>query len=209
MEMNTRLQVEHPVTELVTGYDLVKEQINVALGKELSFKQSDIKLKGHAIDLRICAEDPVTFMLNPGRIRKYRTPARPLRAAERCGYPGYEVPIYYDPIIGKLICWGATREDCIRRLQRALAEYMLTGIKSNIVLHKNILVHPTFLDGSYTTQFIDKQVAGKKQRELFMFVDEDVFWIAAAIEAYNQSKSKDVSDYNLASNGRKLAGSSP
>ena len=199
MEMNTRLQVEHPVTELVTGYDLVKEQINVALGKPLSFKQSDVKIKGHAIELRICAEDPVTFTPNPGRIRKYRTPRGPFVRLDDCGYPGYEVPIYYDPMIAKLICWGATREDCIKRLQRALAEYMLTGIKSNIVLHKNILVHPTFIDGTYTTQFIDKQIAGKKQRELFMFVDEDVFWIAAAIEAYNQSKSKDVGDYNIAS----------
>ena len=203
MEMNTRLQVEHPVTELVTGYDLVKEQINVALGSPLSFKQSDIKLKGHAIELRICAEDPVTFTPSPGRIRKYRTPRGPFVRLDDCGYPGYEVPIYYDPMIAKLICWGATREDCIKRLQRALAEYMLTGIKSNIVLHKNILGHPTFIDGSYTTQFIDQQVAGKKQRELFMFVDNDVFLIAAAIEAYNQSKSKDVSDYNFASQWKK------
>jgi len=199
MEMNTRLQVEHPVTELVTGYDLVKEQINVALGNALSFKQSDIKMKGHAIELRICAEDPVTFTPNPGTIRKYRTPRGPFVRLDDCGYPGYEVPIYYDPMIAKLICWGSTREDCIVRLQRALAEYMLTGIKSNIVLHKNILQHETFLNGSYTTQFIDQQIAGKKQRELFMFVDEDVFLISAAIEAYNQSKSKDVSDYNLAS----------
>jgi acetyl-CoA carboxylase biotin carboxylase subunit len=203
MEMNTRLQVEHPVTELVTGYDLVKEQINVAIGKPLSFKQSDIKIKGHAIELRICAEDPVTFTPHPGKIRKYRTPRGPFVRLDDCAYPGYEVPIYYDPMIAKLICWGTTREDCIKRLQRALAEYMLTGIKSNIVLHKNILVHPTFLDGSYTTQFIDQQIAGKTQRELFMFVDDDVFLIAAAIEAYNQSKSKDVGDYNLASQWKK------
>lgn len=203
MEMNTRLQVEHPVTEMVCGYDLVKEQVMVALGKPLSFKQSDVKQKGHAIELRICAEDPVTFTPNPGKIRKYRMPMGPFVRLDNCGYPGYEVPIYYDPMIAKLIVWGANREECIRRLQRALAEYMLTGIKSNIVLHKNILVHPTFLDGSYTTQFIDQQIAGKSQRELFMFVDEPVFIIAAAIEAYNQSKSKDVSDYNLASQWKK------
>jgi acetyl-CoA carboxylase biotin carboxylase subunit len=203
MEMNTRLQVEHPVTELVTGYDLVKEQVNVALGNALSFKQADIKIKGHAIELRICAEDPVTFTPSPGTIRKYRTPRGPFVRLDDCAYPGYEVPIYYDPMIAKLICWGATREDCIVRLQRALAEYMLTGIKSNIILHKNILVHETFLNGTYTTQFIDQQIAGKKQKELFMFVDEEVFLIAAAIEAYNQSKSKDVSDYNLASQWKK------
>jgi acetyl-CoA carboxylase biotin carboxylase subunit len=199
MEMNTRLQVEHPVTELVVGYDLVKEQIMVALGQPLSFKQSDVKQKGHAIELRICAEDPVTFTPNPGKIRKYRMPAGPIVRVDNCAYPGYEVPIYYDPMIAKLIVWGPTRTECIQRLQRALAEYMLTGIKSNIVLHKNILVHPAFLEGSYTTQFIDQQIAGKTHRELFMFVDEPVFLIAAAIEAYNQSKSRDVSDYNIAS----------
>ncbi|MGE4133762.1 MAG: acetyl-CoA carboxylase biotin carboxylase subunit [Bdellovibrionales bacterium] len=199
MEMNTRLQVEHPVTELVTGYDLVKEQIMVALGEPLSFKQSDVRQKGHAIELRICAEDPVTFTPNPGKIRKYRMPQGPFVRLDNSGYPGYEVPIYYDPMIAKLIVWGADREECIQRLQRALAEYMLTGIKSNIVLHKNILVHPEFLKGTYTTQFIDQQIAGKKIRELFMFVDEPVFLISAAIEAYNQAKSRDVSDYNLAS----------
>lgn len=199
MEMNTRLQVEHPVTEFVTGYDLVKEQINVALGRPLSFKQSDVKQKGHAIELRICAEDPVTFTPNPGKIRKYRMPAGPFVRLDNCAYPGYEVPIYYDPMIAKLIVWGADRKECIQRLQRALAEYMLTGIKSNIVLHKNLLVHPTFLDGSYTTQFIDQQIAGKKHRELFMFVDDKVFLISAAIEAYIQAKSRDVGDYNVAS----------
>lgn len=199
MEMNTRLQVEHPVTEFVTGYDLVKEQIMVAMGEPLSFKQSDVKQKGHAIELRICAEDPVTFTPNPGKIRKYRMPAGPFVRLDNCAYPGYEVPIYYDPMIAKLIVWGSTRQECIQRLQRALAEYMLTGIKSNIVLHKNILVHPAFLEGTYTTQFIDQQIAGKKHRELFMFVDDDVFLISAAIEAYNQARSRDVGDFNLAS----------
>ena len=193
------MEVEHPVTELVVGYDLVKEQIMVALGHPLSFKQSDVVQKGHAIELRICAEDPVTFTPNPGKIRKYRMPAGPFVRLDNCAYPGYDVPIYYDPMIAKLIVWGPTREECIQRLQRALAEYMLTGIKSNIVLHKNILMHPAFLEGTYTTQFIDQQIAGKKHRELFMFVDEPVFLIAAAIEAYNQSKSRDVGDYNLAS----------
>ncbi len=199
MEMNTRLQVEHPVTEQVTGLDLVKEQIMVAAGHPLSFKQSDIKLRGHSIELRICAEDPVSFTPSPGKILKHRTPQGPFVRLDNCAYPGYEVPIYYDPMIAKLIVWGSNREECIQRAQRALAEYMLTGIKSNIVLHKNILVHPSFLDGSYTTQFIDQQIAGKKHRELFMFVDDDVFLISAAIEAYNQAKSRDVSDYNLAS----------
>lgn len=203
MEMNTRLQVEHPVTELVCGVDLVKEQIMVAAGNPLSLKQEQIVQTGHSIELRICAEDPVSFTPCPGVIRRYRTPQGPFVRLDNCAYPGYEVPIYYDPMIAKLIVWGKTRDECIRRLQRALAEYMLTGIKSNIVLHKNILVHPTFLDGSYTTQFIDQQVAGQKQRELFMFVDEHVFLIAAGISAYRDAKSKDVSEFNLMSQWRR------
>lgn len=203
MEMNTRLQVEHPVTEVVTGFDLVKEQINVALGNKLSFEQSDVRQKGHAIELRICAEDPKTFIPSPGLIRKWRMPQGPFVRLDNCAYPGYEVPIHYDPMICKLIVWGGDREQCIKGLQRALAEFMITGIKSNILLHKNILVHPKFKDGSYTTQFLDKEVAGKKQKELFMFVDEEVFLISAAIEAYNESKSQDVSDINVASQWRR------
>jgi acetyl-CoA carboxylase biotin carboxylase subunit len=198
MEMNTRLQVEHPVTEMVTGIDLVQEQINVAHGKPLSFKQEDVKQRGHAIELRICAEDPVTFTPAPGKIRRCRTPQGPFVRVDGYAYPGYEVPIYYDPMIAKLIAWGHTRDEAIRRLQRALAEFMLTGVKSNIVLHKNILAHPTFLDGSYTTQFIDRDIVGKKQK-LFMFVDEHVFLITAALEAYKEAKNRDVSQFNLAS----------
>ncbi len=205
MEMNTRLQVEHPVTELVCGYDLVQEQIFVALGRKLSFKQEDVKQKGHAIELRICAEDATTFAPSPGKIRRCRIPTGPFVRLDGYCYPGYEVPIHYDPMIAKLISWGATREECIRRLERALAEFMLTGIKSNIVLHRNILTHPTFLSGAYTTQFIDKEIVGQKQRELFMFVDEPVFLISAAIEAYKDSKKKDVSNYSVASRWKNQA----
>lgn len=198
MEMNTRLQVEHPVTEMVTGIDLVREQINVALGKPLSFKQEDVVQRGHAIELRICAEDPNTFAPAPGKIRRCRTPQGPFVRVDGYVYPGYEIPIHYDPMIAKLIAWGHTREETIARLQRALAEFMLTGVKSNILLHKNILAHPTFLDGSYTTQFIDRDVVDKKQK-LFMFVDEDVFLLTAALEAYQDTKDRDIGQYNLAS----------
>ncbi len=199
MEMNTRLQVEHPVTELVTGIDLVQEQIYVAAGKTLSFKQSEIKQKGHSIELRICAEDPVTFAPSPGMIRICRIPTGPFVRFDGYIYPGYEVPIHYDPMLGKLITWGHNREECIRRLQRSLAEFMLTGVKSNIVFHRNILTHPKFLDGSYTTQFIEQEMMGKNQKQLFMFVDEDVFLISAAITAYNDSKRRDVSEYSFTS----------
>ena len=203
MEMNTRLQVEHPVTEMITGVDLVQEQINVALGKELSFKQEDLKINGHAIELRICAEDPQTFAPSPGKIRRCRTPQGPFVRVDGYAYPGYEVPIHYDPMIAKVIAWGKTRADAIQRLQRSLSEFMLTGIKSNIILHRNILNHPTFLSGDYTTQFIDQEITGRSQK-LFMFVDDHIFLITAALEAYQESKGRDVSQYNVASRWKQV-----
>lgn len=199
MEMNTRLQVEHPVTELITGLDLVAEQIHVAAGRELSFKQNEIQRNGHAIELRICAEDPLTFIPSPGKIRRCRIPQGPAVRVDGCAYSGYEIPIHYDPMVAKLITWGHDREECIRTLQRALAEFMMTGVKSNIVLHKNILQHEIFLDGSYTTQFIDKYISGRTQKDMFMYVDDDVFIIAAAIDAYESHKNTEMKNLNVAS----------
>ena len=204
MEMNTRLQVEHPVTEMVTGIDLVKEQLLVANGKELSFKQEDIIQKGHAIELRICAEDPIHFTPSPGVIRRCRQSQGPFIRIDGYAYPGYEIPIYYDPMIAKLIAWGSTRKECIKRLEGALAEFMLTGVKSNIVLHKNVLSHKKFLDGSYTTQFIDTEIAGKKQRELFTYVDDEVFLISAAIEAFQHGQTKNINQLKLSSRWKKF-----
>lgn len=204
MEMNTRLQVEHPITELVTGFDLVKEQISVAKGKPLSFKQADIKQKGHAIEARICAEDPVTYKPSPGQIRACRHPQGPFLRIDSYAYPGYEVPIFYDPMIAKVITWGETREEAIDRMQRALAEFVLTGIKTNIVLHRSILSHEKFLDGSYTTQFIEKNFE-VLEPQMFREVNDPVFLIAAAITAYEDRKSKDVRRYNVRSNWRSLS----
>ena len=207
MEMNTRLQVEHPITEIVTGHDLVKEQIWVAKGKPLSFKQEDLKQTGHAIEARICAEDPVTYKPNPGVIRACRHPQGPFLRIDSYAYPGYEVPIYYDPMIAKVITWGDTREEAIDRMDRALSEFVLTGIKSNIVLHKSILRHAKFVDGSYTTQFIEKNFE-VLEPEIFKDIEDPVFLIAAAISAYQDRQSKDVRRLNVASNwrrtGRKL-----
>jgi acetyl-CoA carboxylase, biotin carboxylase subunit len=203
MEMNTRLQVEHPITELVTGYDLVKEQIWVAKGKPLSFKQSEIKQKGHAIEARICAEDPVTYKPSPGKIRACRHPQGPFLRIDSYAYPGYEVPIYYDPMIAKVITYGDTREEAIDRMERALSEFVLTGIKTNIVLHKSILKSPKFLDGSYTTQFIEKNFE-VLEPEIFRDVDDPVFLISAAITAYKDRQSKDVRRLNVASNWRRV-----
>lgn len=208
MEMNTRLQVEHPITEQTTGYDLVREQISVAAGNPLSFKQEDIKQKGHAIECRINAEDPITYKPHPGVIGACRHPQGPFLRVDSYAYPGYEVPIYYDPMIAKVITWGETRDEAIDRMQRALTEFVLTGIKTNIVLHKTILDHEKFRDGSYTTQFIEKNFEVLEPK-LFSEIEDPVFLIAAAIQAYNDRKSKDVRQLNLVSNwkriGRKLS----
>ncbi len=203
MEMNTRLQVEHPITELVVGYDLVKEQINVAQGGKLSFTQSDIKQKGHAIEVRVCAEDPITYKPSPGLIRACRHPQGPFVRVDSYAYPGYEVPIYYDPMIAKVITWGENRKEAIDRMQRALSEFILSGIKSNITLHRTILGHPKFLDGSYTTQFLDKNFE-VIEPQLFKEIEDDVFLITAAITAFNDRKSKDVRQLNLLSRWRNV-----
>jgi acetyl-CoA carboxylase biotin carboxylase subunit len=208
MEMNTRLQVEHPITELTTGVDLVREQLFVAMGKPLSVTQEDVVQKGHAIEVRICAEDPVTYKPSPGVIRACRHPQGPFLRVDSYIYPGYEVPIYYDPMMAKVITWGETRDEAIRRMKRSLSEFILTGVKSNIVLLKTILDHPTFVNGSYTTQFIERNFQ-VEEPELFKEVDDEVFLITAAIAAYSDRKSKDVRQLNILSNwkrvGRKLA----
>ncbi len=190
LEMNTRLQVEHPVTELITGVDIVKEQIFITAGHKLKIKQDEIQQKGHAIELRICAEDSRTFLPSPGRIRRCRIPQGPFVRVDGYCYMGYKVPIHYDPMIAKLICWGKDREDCINKLQRALGEFSLTGIKTNVDLHKNILLHKHFLNGTYTNNFIAEEISGKNRKEISSSVDERVFLIASAITAYKQYKKK-------------------
>ncbi len=204
MEMNTRLQVEHPITEFITGIDLVKEQIMVALGHPLSFAQEDVEQNGHAIETRICAEDPITYQPSPGVIRACRHPQGPFLRVDSYAYPGYEVPIYYDPMIAKVITWGETRQEAIDRMQRALTEFIITGIKTNIVLHKTILDHPKFRDGSYTTQFIEKNFE-VIEPQLFKQVEDPTFLIAAAITAFNDRKSRDVRQLNLVSNWKRIA----
>ncbi len=191
LEMNTRLQVEHPVTECITGVDIVKEQIFIAAGGKLKIGQKDLQQKGHAIELRICAEDPKTFLPSPGRIRRYRIPQGPFVRVDGYCYMGYKVPVHYDPLLAKLICWGKDREDSINKLQRALSELSITGIKTNIELFKNILPHKRFLDGTYTNNFIADEISGKNRKEFSSFVDERVFLIASAVMAYKQQKKKE------------------
>lgn len=195
MEMNTRLQVEHPVTEQVTGIDLVKEQIRVAYGEPLSVNQENIQQTGHSIELRICAEDPITFMPSAGRIIRCRIPQGPFIRFDGCIYSGCHVPIYYDSMIAKLIVWGPGRTDCISRLKRALAEFAVAGIKTNMILLKNILDHPKFLNGEYTTQFVDKELKTSNDKTFFKYVDDKIFLFAAAINAYKENQGRRVLDF--------------
>lgn len=155
LEMNTRLQVEHPITERVVGVDLVKTQINIANNLPLEFKQEDLKQKGHAIEVRIYAEDPDNnFMPNPGKIEHMSEPLGLGVRHDGYVYTGYEIPIYYDPMISKLIVWALTRKEAIERLRRALYAYKITGIKTTIPFLSRILDVPDFIEGKYNTHFI-------------------------------------------------------
>ena len=157
LEMNTRLQVEHPITEEVIGVDLVKEQIKVADGQVMQLKQEDIRQRGHAIECRICAEDTeMNFMPSPGVIKQITEPNGIGVRIDSYVYEGYEIPIYYDPMIGKLIVWATTREYAIERMRRVLHEYKLTGVKNNISYLRAIMDTPDFVEGNYNTGFIAK-----------------------------------------------------
>ncbi len=168
LEMNTRLQVEHAVTERVIGIDLVKAQIEVAAGTRLPWRQRHIRLTGHAIECRIYAEDPETdFMPCPGKIEGLRLPEG-LGVRNDCGvYEGAEIPIYYDPMIAKLIVWGENRMEALLRMRRALREYQVRGIKTNIPFHQWILRHPRFMTGDLNTAFIDDEHGSRGKEELY------------------------------------------
>jgi acetyl-CoA carboxylase, biotin carboxylase subunit len=160
LEMNTRLQVEHPVTELVTGVDLVKLQIRVAQGERLPLGQDEIRQRGHAIECRVYAEDPERgFMPSPGRIRTLRVPGGPGVRDDTGVYEGWEVPIHYDPLISKLVTWGEDREAAIARMRRAVAEYVVLGIKTTLPLFARVLRHPEFLAGDFDTSFLETALA--------------------------------------------------
>src|SRR5437870_4840232 len=159
IEMNTRLQVEHPVTEAITGLDLVREQIRVAEGRPLSVKQEDLQFRGHAIECRINAEDPRTFAPSPGLVKNYVAPGGMHVRVDSGLYTGYRVPPYYDSMIGKLIVYGRTREECIMRLKRALEEFVVEGMKTTIPLHQKLIRDPDFLAGDYTIKWLERWLA--------------------------------------------------
>jgi acetyl-CoA carboxylase biotin carboxylase subunit len=182
LEMNTRLQVEHPVTEMVTGQDLVKLQIAIAAGEAIGIQQDDIVMRGSAIECRIYAEDPDNnFFPSPGKIVRLRRPSGPGVRDDSGVYEGWTVPIEYDPLISKLVAWGSTREETIARMERALLEYQIEGIKSNLGFFLELLRHPDFRRGDFDTSFIERFVGGASQRSPLERTSRDLAVIAAAI----------------------------
>ena len=158
IEMNTRLQVEHPVTEMVSGLDIVREQLRVAAGAPLGHRQSDIKLCGHAIECRINAESPDTFAPSPGRVTEYHAPGGLGVRVDSALYQGYEVPPYYDSLISKLVVHGKSRNACLMRLRRALEEYVIGGIETTIPLHQRLVTAGEFIDGDYDVHWLERFV---------------------------------------------------
>jgi acetyl-CoA carboxylase, biotin carboxylase subunit len=157
LEMNTRLQVEHPVTELVTGLDLVREMVLVAQGEKLGYRQEDLAARGAAIECRIYAEDPASgFLPSPGKIENLVTPAGPGVRDDGGAYPGCTISSFYDPLISKLSVWAPTRERAVARMLRALREYVVTGIRTNLAFHEKLFTHPLFVEGVYDTGFLER-----------------------------------------------------
>ncbi len=187
LEMNTRLQVEHPITERVTGVDLVKQQILVAEGQELALKQETLKQQGHAIECRVYAEDSDNnFMPSPGRIH---TITQPLGLGVRTDgyvYEGYEIPIHYDPMISKLIVWAENRKEAIQRMRRALYEYKITGVKTSIKFLERIMESPDFANGEYDTNFIEKNKGTLLEKDMCDGECQDMVIIATYIDYFNR-----------------------
>jgi acetyl-CoA carboxylase biotin carboxylase subunit len=188
LEMNTRLQVEHPVTEFVTGVDIVKEQIRIARGRPLSYKQEDIKINGWAIECRVNAEDPYNnFMPSTGRITNALLPAGPGVRVDTGVYAGFEISPYYDSMISKLIVWGETRAQAILRMRRALDEYKIVGVKTNIPFHQTLLNSHRFMGGQFDTQFIEQRFSMEQAIEN-KETHPDIAAILATIVAHQQSE---------------------
>ncbi|MGE0724125.1 MAG: acetyl-CoA carboxylase biotin carboxylase subunit [Alphaproteobacteria bacterium] len=163
IEMNTRLQVEHPISEMVSGIDIVREQIRIAAGGALGYDQDAIRLSGHAIECRINAEHPETFIPSPGRVVEYHAPGGPGVRVDSHLYSGYVVPPDYDSLVAKLIVFGQTRNECLMRLRRALGEYVIGGIETNLALHRRLLGSADFLNGQYDVHWLERSVAAQRE----------------------------------------------
>lgn len=198
LEMNTRLQVEHPVTEMITGIDLVKEQIRIARGEPLSFTQDDLKIKGHAIEVRVYAEDPANnFLPDIGNLQTYVTPKGPGIRVDDGFEQGMDIPIYYDPMIAKLVSYGKDRQEAIERMIRAIDEYQITGIQTTLAFGKFVMQHEAFVSGNFDTHFVNKYFLP----EHLMHENEEEAMIAALIgSTFLNSQSGSVSlDQNIGS----------
>ncbi len=198
LEMNTRLQVEHPVTEQIVGLDLVKEQIRIARGEKLGYSQDDLKIHGHAIELRVCAEDPSNnFLPDTGTIKTYQLPQGYGVRVDDSFEAGMEIPIHYDPMIAKLITFGATREEAINRMIRAIDDYHLTGIETTLSFGTFAMKHEAFVSGNFDTKFIDKYFKPEllKQKEDL----SEIAAIATSSLFYNQEKSISENTQQLSS----------
>ncbi|MBI2878204.1 MAG: acetyl-CoA carboxylase biotin carboxylase subunit, partial [Candidatus Rokubacteria bacterium] len=186
LEVNARLQVEHPVTELVTGLDLVKEQLRLAAGEKLGYGQADVGWRGWAIECRIYAEDPDRdFMPSPGVITGLRTPGGPWVRDDTGIYEGYTVPLHYDPLLAKLVVWGHDREEAVRRMARALAEYRVSGVRTTIPFHVRVMAHPDFQAGRLSTAFVET-LLGRKGLQV-QGRHRQVALIAAVLAAYREA----------------------
>lgn len=203
LEMNTRLQVEHPVTEMITGLDLVKEQIKIARAEALSFTQEDLKINGHAIELRVYAEDPENnFLPDIGTLATYKTPKGNGVRVDDGFEQGMEIPIYYDPMIAKLITFGATRTEAIERMVRAISEYEITGIQTTLGFGKFVMLHEAFRSGNFDTHFVSKYYQPKSETAM----DEHEALIAAlvAVQALNKQTASSIAvESSSASHWRK------
>lgn len=210
LEMNARLQVEHPITEMVTGVDLVKCQLEIACGHPLAFGQEEIKARGHSLECRIMAEDPENdFMPSPGKIVFLHAPAGPGVRDDSGIYEGFDVPLEYDPLLSKLITWGKTRDEAIQRMRRALDEYQVYGIKTTIPFFKRILLDPRFQAGIYDTHFI-----AQLEKEMIQENPEDQIaaLVAASIKSYHEamaepktSNQKNISPWKIQGRYENLA----
>jgi len=206
LEMNTRLQVEHPITELVTGLDLVREMVLVAQGEKLGFAQGDLHARGAAIECRVYAEDPSSgFLPSPGKMESLVTPAGPGVRDDGGAYPGCTISSFYDPLISKLSVWAPNRERAVARMRRALGEYVVTGIRTNLAFHEKLFAHPDFVAGNYDTGFLDRH-----RDELLGYPrvpagDERKVAVAVAIAASRMERATGVSVATSGESGSRLA----
>ena len=187
LEMNTRLQVEHPVTEMITGLDLVEQQIKVAQGEVLAFQQSDLQINGHALELRVCAEDPMNdFLPTIGRIERYEPPVGPNIRVDDFVDTGYDIPIFYDNMIAKLIVWAPSRQEAIELMKDAINQYHIEGLQTTLGFGSFVLNHPNFVSADFDTQFVQKYFSTEQVLE-----SESEPALAAAMLAVELLKSTD------------------